>query len=121
MSDMKALAKRAVGAKGWRWMPGMKCARFGRLYCSVGDHGDYCIRSDPRLTYVVPPETPDFNDAATVQLLMNRLFKLYRTGLTITLHVEDWSIRTNNLELSPNNTQGFVEALVLTLEGYRFP
>jgi hypothetical protein len=57
MSDLEALARRAVACRGWRWLPGMKLTAGLRI-------------SESLVPFTYPVDLPDFDDPATLGCLL---------------------------------------------------
>ena len=101
--EQKALSRRAVACRGWRWMPGMKLTAGLRL-------------SESLVPFTFPVDLPDFTDPATLGCLLALVREAWDDHrLTLFYHYSysDWRLYTPRGAFlqSPNEAEALVAAL----------
>lgn len=115
---MEELAKRAVGCKGWRWMPGMLAIspHFGlRRVLQLSNNGG--ARWDGGLGVARGLGFPDLTDPATMGCLEALVREVYqRDGIGVSRDGGSWTIIAESGVWCGYGHEEYVEALVCALE-----
>jgi hypothetical protein len=119
---MRELAERAVKAKHWRWMVGMRA-----LDSSGEEHPARVIDHRRSVVYedndgalhegmLSRPDVPDLSDPATLGCVMALVREAHGNKVVITQGNVWWSVETDHYFWDQDNTISFQGALVKALE-----
>ena len=119
--NLKGLAKRAVAAKGWRWMPGMHTD--GMLVVDVDDDGMDVVRKGTVQELSFEYAFPDLDNPATRGCLRTLVREAWSEDIVITVGPGWWSIKAGNQHRGISDrewdgalTESLLHGLVAALE-----